>query len=176
MANHRNATARGNVYFSRGQLFGVATLFVGVAAVVFFFGILIGQSIEERKLAGEGYAGITVPVSPGAPGDDHELTFYDTLTKTAPPKAGAPVQIPPAEEVKTPWTVQVAAAETRAKADSMVAKLKERGYEAYVTSGQLNRRTFYRVRVGRYRNRQEAMVDLQRLKKDKYDPMIMGTQ
>ena len=176
MANHRKATSRGSVYFSRGQLFGVASLFVGAAAVVFFFGILIGQSIEERKLLRKGDAGITVPVNPGAPGDDQEMTFYDTLTKPAPPKAGAPAQNRPAGGGETPWTVQVAAAETRSRADSMAAELRKRGYEAYVTSGQLNRKTFYRVRVGRYRSRQEAMVDLQRLKRDKYDPMIMGTQ
>lgn len=176
MANHRQVRNRGSVYFSRGQLFGVASLFVGAAAVIFFFGILIGQSIEERKLVSKGDAGVTVPVNPGASGDDQELTFYDTLTKPAPPKAGAPAPAPPADEDETPWTVQVAAAETRARADSMAAELKERGYEAYVTSGKLNRKTFYRVRVGRYPSRQEAMVALQRLKKDKYDPMIMGTQ
>lgn len=176
MANHRKATSRGNVYFSRGQLFGVASLFVGAAAVILFFGILIGQSIEERKLVRKGDAGVTVPVNPGAPGDDQEMTFYDTLTKPAPPKPSTPAKKPAADGGKTPWTVQVAAAETRARADGMAAELKKRGYEAYVTSGRLNRKTFYRVRVGRYRSRQEAMVHLQRLKKDKYDPMIMGTE
>ncbi|MCY4489478.1 MAG: SPOR domain-containing protein [Deltaproteobacteria bacterium] len=177
MANHRKATVRGSVYFSRGQLFGVASLFVGAAAVIFFFGILIGQSIEERKLVRKGDAGVTVPVNPAAPGDDQEMTFYETLTQQPPPKAGVPAaQTPPADDGKTPWTVQVAAADTRARADRMAAELKKRGYDSYVTSGQLNRKTFYRVRVGRYRSRQEAMVELQRLKKDKYDPMIMGTQ
>ncbi len=176
MANHRKATTGGNVYFSRRQLFGVASLFVGAAAVIFFFGILIGQSIEERKLLRKGDAGVTVPVNPGVPGDDQELTFYDTLTQPAPPKPSTPAQSPPTDDRETPWTVQVAAAETRARADRMAAELKKRGYPAYVTSGRLNQKTFYRVRVGRYRSRQEAMVDLQRLKKHKYDPMIMGTR
>lgn len=176
MANHRKARNRGSIYFSRGQLFGVASLFVVAAAVIFFFGILIGQSIEERKLVSKGDAGVTLPVQPGASGDDLELTFPETLTKPEPPEAGAPVQRPPAGDDQTPWTVQVAAAKTRALADNMAAELKKRGYEAYVTSGRLNQTTFYRVRVGRYGSRQEAMTDLQRLKKDKYDVMLTRTQ
>ncbi len=176
MANHRKAMSRGSVYFSRGQLFGVASFFVCAAAVIFFFGILIGQSIEERKLVRKGDAGVTVPVNPGVPGDDQEMTFYETLTKPDPAEAVTPAEKPRANDGKTPWTVQVLAAEKRGQAERTVAELKKGGYEAYVTSGQLNRKTFYRVRVGRYRSRQEAMVVLQRLKKDKYDPMIMGTQ
>ena len=57
MANHRKATDGGNVYFSRRQLFTVASLFVTASALIFFLGILIGQSIEERKLLRPGRTG-----------------------------------------------------------------------------------------------------------------------
>ena len=178
MANHRMATHRGHVYFSRWQLVSVACLFVIASAIIFFSGILIGQSIEERKLLRLTDTGITVPVKTAPAGDEQEMTFYDTLTKPAPPKPAAPAASPkPADgaassDAPAPWTVQVAAAKSRALADKMAAELKKRGYQAYVTSGQLNQKTFYRVRVGRYRSRQEAMAALQRLKKDKYDVML----
>ena len=65
----------------------------------------------------------------------------------------------------------------------MVAELKKRGYKAYITAGKLKTKTaagklrtetFYRVRVGRYDTRQEAMVDLRRLPKTaKYKNAMM---
>ena len=173
MANHRKATGGGNVYFNRRQLFTVASLFVTASALIFFLGILIGQSIEERKLLRREGPAVQVTVKSGPPKDDQDLTFYDTLTK---PKAAPPGAEPTpgaAGDVKNPWTVQVAAIRSRPSADKMVAELKKQGYRAYVTSGTLNQKTFYRVRVGAYGTRQGAMADLQRLKAAKYkNPMI----
>lgn len=168
MANHRKATDGGNVYFSRRQLFIVASLFVTASAFIFLFGILIGQSIEERKLLRRDEPLVPVPVKSGPPRDDQEMTFYDTLTKPEPPSSradGAPAE---AGDGKNPWTVQIAASRSRATADKMVAELKKRGYRAYVTSGILNQKTFYRVRVGAYRTRQDAMANVQRLKDANY--------
>ena len=167
MANHRKATDGGNIYFSRRQLFTVASLFVTASALIFFLGILIGQSIEERKLLRREGPAVQGVVKSGAPKADQDLTFYDTLTKpeAAPPSAEATRA---AADVKNPWTVQVAAIRSRPSADKMVAELKKRGYRAYVTSGTLNQKTFYRVRVGAYGTRQGAMADLQRLKAAKY--------
>ena len=167
MANHRKATDGGNVYFSRRQLFTVASLFVAASTFIFVLGILIGQSIEERKLLRREEPAVQVPVKSGTPKADQEMTFYDTLTKPepAPAPTAKPAEATPA---KTPWAVQVAASRSRATADNMVAELRKRGYQAYVTSGRLNQKTFYRVRVGRYGTRRGAMADLQRLKAANY--------
>ena len=176
MANHRKATDGGNVYFNRRQLFIVASLFVAASTFIFVLGILIGQSIEERKLLSREEPAVQVPVKSGEPKADQEMTFYETLTKPEPapaptektpakPPKAKPVKISPA---KTPWALQVAASRSRATADKMVAELKKRGYPAYVTSGRLNQKTFYRVRVGKYETRQGAMADLQRLKSANY--------
>ena len=112
----------------------------------------------------------------GAPKADQEMTFYDTLTKPEPapaPAQKAPAKKTPAKPVqavdaKAPWTLQVAASRSRATADNLAAELKKRGYPAYVTSGRLNQKTFYRVRVGTYGTRQGAMAVLQRLKASDY--------
>ena len=171
MANHRKLTDGGPVYFNRFQLVTVAVLF-GIASVaIFFLGILIGQSIEERKLLREEEL-VKVPVNANAKKED-DITFYETLTK---PEASADPKTPAgpkaaekqkAVQTQTPWTLQVAALRRRATADSMAADLKKRGYRAYVTPGD-KRKTFYRVRVGRYRTRREAMEDLLRLKNENY--------
>ena len=168
MANHRKATDGGNIYFSRSQLFTVASLFVTASAFIFFLGILIGQSIEERKLLRREGPAVQGAVKSGAPKADQDLTFYDTLTKPETVPAGAEPTPGAAGGVKNPWTLQVAAIRSRPAADKMVAELKKQGYRAYVTSGTLNQKTFYRVRVGAYGTRQGAMADLQRLKGAKY--------
>lgn len=165
MATHPKATDGGRVYFSRRQLFTVATLFGTSSAVIFFLGILIGQSIEERKLLRREEPAVNVAVESGAPKADQEMTFYDTLTKkepTPPPeKTEKPSQT---RAVQTPWTVQVVASRSRDTAEKIVAALNKLGYKAYVTSIKLNQKTFYRVRVGAYRSRQAAQAALDRLK------------
>ena len=170
MANHRKLTDGGLAYFSRTQLVTLTVLFGIASVVIFFLGILIGQSIEERKLLQREEELVKVPVNSDAKKEE-VLTFYDTLTKPKPPEK------PEAPKAQPPWTVQIAAHRNRATADGMVAELKKRGYPAYVTSGELNRKTFYRVRVGRYGTRQEAMADLQRLKNEDYkNAMITRNQ
>ena len=168
MANHRKATDGGDVYFSRGQLLAVASLFVASSAFIFFLGILIGQSIEERKLLSRQESAVQVPVKSGAPKPDREVTFYETLTQpepASPPVGETPARKTPAKagDGTAPWTVQVVASRSRATAANMAAELKKRGYQAYVTSIRLNQKTFYRVRVGAYQTRQAAAADLERL-------------
>ena len=178
MVNHRKATDGGSVVFSRRQLLFVATLYVIASAFIFLLGILIGQSIEERKILRREEPAVKVPVTSGAPRADQEMTFYNTLAKPDPaPKpdpdpAPAPkrTEKPPAKAAaaKTPWTVQVAASRSRATADKLVAELKKRGFPAYLTTGRLNDRTFFRVRVGAYETRQKAMDQAGKLKAAKY--------
>lgn len=176
MANHRKLTDGGHVYFSRTQLITVTVLFGAATIFIFFLGILIGQSIEERKLLQREDELVKVPVDSGAKKED-VITFYDTLTKPKPASDAKPPEKPQAVRASTPWTIQVTAPQSRATADSMAAKLKQRGYEAYVTARQLNRKTFYRVRVGRYRTRRDAVTDLRRLKTENYkNAYITGSQ
>ena len=151
-------------------LFGIASV------VIFFLGILIGQNIEERKILQREEEAAKVPVNSEARKDD-DITFYETLTKPEPRPDVTPT--PPAKTPPTqpPWTVQIAAHRTRVTADSMAAELKTRGHQAYVTSGELSGKTFYRVRVGRYGTRQEALAALQRLKTQNYkNAMITRNQ
>ena len=176
MADHRKATENGLVYFNRRQLITVSSLFVAGFVVVFFLGVLIGQSVEERKLLRTEGQAVRVPVGSNAPGDEQEVTFYETLTTPKPPAATelSPDPKPPGDPkpsvqgrsdgATAPWTVQVFASRSRAKADGLVASLRRQGYGAYAVSVEIKGKTFYRVRVGRYGSRREALADLQRLK------------
>ena len=167
MLNHRKSTDGGRVYFSRAQFVTVTALSGIASVVIFFLGILIGQSIEERKILQREEEVAKVPVESKAKKDD-DLTFYETLTKPEPAPDAKPAPKAETPRSQPPWTVQIAAHRTRATAENMAAELRKRGHRAYVTSGELSGKKFYRVRVGRYGTRQEALSALRRLKAGNY--------
>jgi cell division septation protein DedD len=106
----------------------------------------------------------------------------EALAKTPPPKPEpvktAKVPAPPNESVKevaaTPaaepagagWTVQVQAVNNRADADAIVTRLIAKKYPAFVTDRGAGNPNRYRVRVGKYADRQEADTMKARLEKE----------
>jgi hypothetical protein len=86
------------------------------------------------------------------------------------------IQLAPksAVETTTPsvtpaWSVQVNAYVRQENARSLIKRLKDKGYDAYVVSTKINGQTWYRVRVGHLATQEEAKPLLQTLqKKEKY--------
>jgi cell division septation protein DedD len=66
------------------------------------------------------------------------------------------------------WRAQVNAFPDERSAKQIVDRLKNKGYNAYVTEVQNRGKTWYRVSVGKYNSREEAdkMVDLLRTKEN----------
>jgi DedD protein len=84
-------------------------------------------------------------------------------TDTAPPRAARPAGA---------WTVQVTALRQRGDAEAMARRLASRGYDAYVDAAA-GGVAMYRVRVGSFKDRQEAERMKQRLARDeKFNPFI----
>jgi len=75
----------------------------------------------------------------------------------APPAAPAPsVDQAESKENGKGWTVQVNAFPEEKSAKSWVDRLKNKGYNAYVTEVNIKGKAWYRVRVGNYSTREEA--------------------
>lgn len=88
---------------------------------------------------------------------------------------------PPAERVasaavpaggpRTGYTVQVAAVDGRAEADTMARRLSGKGYDAYVEQQKGNGK--FRIRVGSFKTRRDAQLIADRLKKEeKFKPWV----
>lgn len=76
-----------------------------------------------------------------------------------PAKGAKKIPSPGAVETRPsdgPWTVQVNAFPDEKTAKTSVDRLKDKGYNAYVTEVRTNGRLWYRVRVGRFSSREEA--------------------
>lgn len=238
MAENRKGKDK-RYYFSRAQMILLGGGFVIASAIIFLLGMVVGKAIEERKIAKAEDPLVKIPVKPeqstgsaAASQPKEELTFYDTLTKSAdasasseeklnPPQAqektnktearetsrkspeaspqtvrkttekrgdagdrtalkkpldkGKPAEksvktvekekvlepaMGPAEPAENKelarWTVQVNAFPDERSAKTWVDRLKNRGYNAYVSEVLNKGKTWYRVRVGRFQSREEA--------------------
>jgi DedD protein len=131
-----------------------------------------------------------------------DLTFYNTLTKTPAAKpaegkpaekvtevANGPVPDAPAREAslleqaesaeartdaKT-WSIQVNSYPDAKSANDLIERLKNKGYNAFVTEANVNGKTWYRVRVGRFASREEALKTEAALKNENY-PKAFATR
>ena len=71
-------------------------------------------------------------------------------------------------------TIQVASLKDSKDADEMVARLKKKGYPAYRTSSNIPEKgIWHRVRIGYFKDKAEAGSTLDKLKKEKYGPILV---
>ncbi|MEJ2657632.1 MAG: SPOR domain-containing protein [Desulfobacterales bacterium] len=72
------------------------------------------------------------------------------------------------------FTIQVASTRDSGEADKLVNKLKKQGYPAYRSIGNISGKgTWYRVRMGYFKNKTEAGLMLRRLKEEKINAIIV---
>jgi cell division protein FtsN len=92
-------------------------------------------------------------------------------------KAEAVVPVTP-EPVKAPFfTVHVGSYQKRMSASSEVARLKAEGYDAFIERADLGKKgVWYRVKVGRFKNRAEAEKLQQKIEKVLVDDSMVVTQ
>jgi len=66
-------------------------------------------------------------------------------------------------------TVQVASVKNMDDAGRMIAKLKKKGFAAYMTTARIpGKGTWYRVRIGSFQTKSEALDVINKLKKEKF--------
>ncbi len=131
-----------------------------------------------------------------------ELGFYEALkenrpsvqNKVKPPERKKTVspqkkaKVRPAQKVEKPasiskqiraaagagFTIQVASLKDMKVAAEMAEILKKKGYQAYTVSAKIpGKGVWHRIRIGDFKNREDAGNILSRLKKDKYRPIIV---
>ena len=78
------------------------------------------------------------------------------------------------KETNKNLTIQVASFKDSKDADELVAKLGKRGYPAYRTSSNIPEKgIWHRVRTGYFKDKAEAGSTLNKLKKEKYSPILV---
>lgn len=100
----------------------------------------------------------------GTPTNAPRNTPHQEVEKPKPtPTAVPPPRAKPTEPSQTEkewadagWTVQVNATTNVQEATELARKLRLKGYEAYTVQAPMRGQTWYRVRVGRFTNREQA--------------------
>lgn len=127
---------------------------------------------------------------------DAEGQSEETAEKTIAPKTAPQQFSPPAASQKTvpqqqqeqqkaaavkktntagpTYTVQAASVKDIKEADRLVEKLKKAGYPAYREIGKVKGKgIWFRIRIGQYKGKAEAMAVMDKLKKDGMKPMLV---
>ena len=80
----------------------------------------------------------------------------------------------PAAESEKKLTIQVASLRDPGVADKMVAGLKNKRYPAYRAAAEVpGNGTWYRIRIGSFKNKTEAQSTMERLQKDKINAVLL---
>lgn len=125
-----------------------------VSAACFALGFFVGRAISKSQ---HEVAGMLAPQEGDALSG---LQTDENVTETLPEKmapAGAGDEAAGSPEGAKTYSVQVGAYLNGKAAETLMARLRNRGYDAYIlkTSTQ-DGRTIYKVRVGRFTDRREA--------------------
>jgi cell division protein FtsN len=136
MAENRKEKDK-RVFFTRGQLVLLGAAFTVTAGIVFFLGVMVGKSIEARKMVKADEPLVKIPVKPARQGSTEsptaqpkeEITFYDTLGKT--PAAEPIAEESPKETKPEKPKAEAKAAKLRRKEESppLPAKSTEKQIE-----------------------------------------------
>lgn len=105
-------------------------------------------------------------------------------TNRAPAKTEAPAlkktkdsefKKPPVTETPGEWAIQVAATQDEAEGGKLVERLEKMGYRTYLVKAEITGKgTWYRIQVLGYESRKAAEVDLAKLKKERFSPIIVS--
>lgn len=78
----------------------------------------------------------------------------------------------PAASQQPAWAVQLGAFSSRSKANELVARLRSRGYSAFVLEYRAGGQLLHRVRVGPEQDRARAVAIAERLRNDGFQPVV----
>ena len=124
---------------------------------------------RDRPGAGRRRAAVRHTANRGAGASRHTAPGLGRKRQPRHPRWSRPR---PGRVLQSAWAVQLGAFSSRSKADGLVAKLRSRGYSAFVLEYRAGGQLLHRVRVGPEQDRARAVAIAERLRKDGYQPVV----
>jgi cell division septation protein DedD len=160
MAENRKGKDK-RFYFSRGQFLLLGGGFSIASTIVFLLGMLVGQKAEKNSKAESRENRLPARQEVASVAKRAEDKPAPAASKPRPAEDDA-------RESRRPWTVQVNAFPDEKSAKTWVDRLKDKGYNAYLSESRIQGRVWYRVRVGRFETRDEAEKTQEALKRKEH--------
>jgi DedD protein len=117
----------------------------------------------------------TVRPRPAAPQPQTRVSRPNTRPPAAPKTVSGSGTV--SDPASGHFAIQVASVQDIKGAQSLVARLRAKGYQAYqIRSEVAGKGVWYRIRVGGFEDRQAAANVLRKLKNDKFGGMVVSTK
>jgi cell division septation protein DedD len=162
----KQSKVRPHFYFKRTHGAALAGMFVASVILIFYLDTPSGKNIQKQ--ANGRIANQSAEPTPAKP-DVHASASTPNIgerfvTKSTPAAdlAGISAKTSPmahssgSANVSKKWSVQVAAPPSKDIADTLLQRLKAKGYNGYVVQVEVKGQTYYRVRVGYFDSREKA--------------------
>jgi cell division septation protein DedD len=140
-----------------------------------FYDILTDKK-EAARLKSLPKAPKAVSMSPAQdePPRRAELKTRPTVTPDKKQEQETTSSLAKKEPTDRSFTLQVAALKDSTRAEAMVSNLKRKGYGAYaITANITGKGTYYRVRVGHFKDRHDAKQVATMLRHEKLEPIVI---
>jgi hypothetical protein len=149
----KQSKVRRHFYFKRTHGVGLAAMFVASVIGIFYFDTLSGKNIQKQ--AGEKpqeRTSITqLPI-----GGQTEISLRPQKVSSIDTDGGIANQSAEPTPARKKWSVQVSAPPAKDIADTLLQRLKAKGYDGYVLQVEVKGQRHYRVRVGYFDSREKA--------------------
>jgi cell division protein FtsN len=156
--------------FTFGQFVSLALLEIVALFFVFYLGARYGPVMMGREPRPENEQidiskEEVIETEKGSTGDI-KYTFPEELTKK--PEPPRPIEEPRREQIQAErrggYSIQVGSYRKAGGAAAKVSQWQSKGYDAFLSIGEIaNSGTWYRVRIGSFKNRESARKFLNRL-------------
>jgi cell division septation protein DedD len=191
MANRRVSSG-----LTIGQLLTLTFGFLVASIFIFGFGFWVGRDMTEQRLGRQqevvhlpvpntpvvtkvvAAAGTETPVRIALAPTSTPGTAKPTVSATVAVAKATPTRLGPmvawavtptqraAQKEAGGWTVQVGASTDAVQAVVLARRLRAKGYDAYTSQGPIGGVTWYRVRVGRFSDKDSAKAMEGRLRRE----------
>jgi hypothetical protein len=147
---------RRHFYFKRTHGATLAAMFVTSVIVIFYLDTPSGKNIQKQaNEAGEKLQEQT-SIMQLPTGSQTEISLRPQNVSSIDTDGGTTNQSAEPTTVSKKWSVQVAAPPAKDIADTLLQRLKAKGYDGYVVQAEVKGQSYYRVRVGYFDSREKA--------------------
>ena len=145
---------------------------IGIATAIPEEQILVPEPARSDAAPAEQPRRDSLPPQSPTPKPKPASVATEPPANTTSASASAPVPVSAPAAPTSAWAVQLGAFSNQAKAEQLVAELRNRRYAAFVLEYRAGGQVLYRVRVGPEQDRARAEEIAARLAKDGFEPVV----
>jgi hypothetical protein len=151
--SEKQSKVRRHFYFKRTHGVVLTAMLVMSVILVFYLDTLSGKNIQKQ--AGEKPQERT-SITQLPTGGQTEISLRPQKGSSIDTNGGIANQSAEPTPARKNWSVQVSAPPAKDSAETLLQRLKAKGYDGYVVQAEVKGQTYYRVRVGYFDSRENA--------------------